>query len=148
MNAIATLGRELTYMKFDTASYYDAAYNRSQREISRIQKKRAREMEVKKHIIQLVFAVFFVFIVLLFVNHTVSKASAGEDILYFKYYTTIEVKPADTLTSIANQYSDDMHYDSVMEYIDEVLFINHLDDADQIKAGTFLTVPYYSTEYK
>lgn len=148
MSTTATIRKELTYITFDKSCYQNAAYNLSKLEMRRLQKKRAREMEVKKHILQLVFAVCFIFVVLLFVNHTVSKASAGEDTLYFKYYTTIEVQPADTLTSIANQYSDDIHYDSVAEYIDEVLFINHIDDADQIQAGTFLTVPYYSSEFK
>ena len=139
---------ELSYMNFGTTSYHRSAYNRDRQERSRLQKKRARQLEVRKHIIQLVFAVLFIFVMLFFVNHIVSKASTGDDMIYFKYYTTIEVQAHETLSGIAEKYADDIHYDSLSDYMDEVIFINHLEDGDQIKAGTYLTIPYYSTEFK
>ena len=54
----------------------------------------------------------------------------------------------DRTKEIAEKYADDIHYDSLSDYMDEVIFINHLEDGDQIKAGTYLTIPYYSTEFK
>lgn len=148
MSAAVAGKRELTYITFQKSYSQDVSIYDNKYERNRVQKKHAREMEVKKHILQLVFAVSFIFIVLLFLNHSVSNASTGDDTIYFKYYTTIEVRPSETLSSIAKQYADEMHYESDLEYIEEVLFINHLEDADHIKAGTFLTVPYYSSEFK
>ncbi|MCR4588569.1 MAG: LysM peptidoglycan-binding domain-containing protein, partial [Lachnospiraceae bacterium] len=52
-----------------------------------------------------------------------------------------------SLWDIASEYADS-HYDSVADYIEEVTFINHIEDPDQISAGTVLVVPYYSAEFK
>ena len=64
----------------------------------------------------------------------------------YKYFTSILVYPGDTLTSIARQYVDH-HYDSLEDYIEEVRVTNHLQE-DEIRAGEYLIVPYYSVDYR
>lgn len=64
----------------------------------------------------------------------------------FKYYTSIEIQPGDTLWSIAAAYMSP-EYDSVQDYIDEVKELNQLGP-DHIHAGQYLTVPYYSRDFR
>ena len=75
-----------------------------------------------------------------------NSAKAKEEKVYYKYYTSIEVMPGDTLTSIAKEHLEG--YDSVSEYIGEVKYMNSLRNADSIRAGQILHIPYYSTEIK
>lgn len=75
-----------------------------------------------------------------------NSAKAKEEKTYYKYSTSIEVMPGDTLTSIAKDHLEG--YDSVSEYIEEVRFMNRLSNVDSIRAGQILHIPYYSTEIK
>ena len=59
-----------------------------------------------------------------------------------KYYTSIQIKPGDTLWDIASTYITE-EYDDRNEYIREVCTINHIL-GNEIHAGQFLVVPYYS----
>lgn len=75
-----------------------------------------------------------------------SRAQSKEPEVSYKYYTSILVYPGDTLNSIAGTYAD-AHYESLNAYIEEVRMTNHLTD-DDIRAGEYLIVPYYSTDYR
>lgn len=61
-----------------------------------------------------------------------------------KFYKSIEIKEGDTLWAIAKEYRGD-DYNSIYDYIDEVMSINGLT-SDQIHAGQYLTVVYYDTQ--
>lgn len=75
-----------------------------------------------------------------------AKASSEEEVITYKYYTSITIQSGETLWDIATVYrSDDIS--SVQKYIDEVKSINHLKN-DKIYAGEHLIIPYYSCEYK
>lgn len=65
----------------------------------------------------------------------------------YKYYANIEIERGDTLWTLADEYMDSIHYSSRMDYIDEVMSINHLV-SDQLISGQKLIVPYYSTVLK
>ena len=65
----------------------------------------------------------------------------------YKYYTSIQVKPGDTLTSIAKKYITP-EYASVSEYVDEIYKYNHIGSGDKIHAGKYISVMYYSDEIK
>lgn len=65
---------------------------------------------------------------------------------YYKYYTSIRVEPGDTLWEIAERYLCE-ESGSRESYIQELRQINGLNGS-QIRAGQYLTVIYYSTEYK
>lgn len=60
-----------------------------------------------------------------------------------KYYKSIQLEAGDTLWAIANEYRGD-HYDSIYDYIDEVIEMNGLK-SDEIHAGQYLTIPYYDS---
>lgn len=67
------------------------------------------------------------------------------DVIYYKYYTSIEIQPGDTLWDLADDYME--HYETKASYIREVEQINALTDS-KIISGQTLLMPYYSTEYK
>lgn len=109
--------------------------------------KKRRKAEIRKHIFQLIFAVAFICAAIFFINSIISKAGdVREENLSVKYYTNICVEPGETLSSIAQAYADEAHYETLDAYIEEVMYMNHLKDADQITAGYYLIIPYYSNE--
>lgn len=69
---------------------------------------------------------------------------SSEDSPKEKYYTSIEIKKGDSLWKIAEEHITD-EYDSIYEYIDELISINHMDiiSADMIQEGDYLTIAYY-----
>lgn len=72
-------------------------------------------------------------------------SNAKQDHNMYKYYTSVRVEDGDSLWSIAVEYSDVDSYASYTEYIDEVKQINHIS-GDDIHAGEYLTIPYYSAQ--
>lgn len=74
------------------------------------------------------------------------EAEAAASQISYKYYTSIRVEKGDTLWGIASQYVTD-DYSSVNQYIEEIRSINHIT-GDAIHTGQYLTVPYYSSEYR
>ncbi|MCI8738041.1 MAG: hypothetical protein HFI11_13930 [Lachnospiraceae bacterium] len=109
--------------------------------------KRKRNAEIRKHILLLIFAVVFIFVAILGINRMISEAGkAEEEALSFKYYKSIRIESGDTLTSVAHTYADQVHYENHHKYIQEVVYMNHLEDADDIREGTYLIIPYYSNE--
>jgi len=59
-----------------------------------------------------------------------------------KLVASVEVKSGDTLWSIASAYISD-EYDSIHDYIDEIKHCNGIV-SDEIHAGNFIIVPYYT----
>lgn len=113
------------------------------------QSKERRRAELKRHIFQLFFAVCFICAVILGANNLISRAGeAKEAELSFKYYRNIPVEQGDTLSSIAQTYADQEHYETTDDYVQEVRLINHLEEEDKIYTGDYLIIPYYSNELK
>ncbi len=75
------------------------------------------------------------------------NVKAENDELLHKYYTFYTVEPGDSLWEIADE-NYELGYDNHADYIDDVMFINHLDDANDIASGDTLVIPYYSYEVK
>lgn len=63
-----------------------------------------------------------------------------------KYYTTVQVDAGDSLWSIAGEYITP-EYGDMEHYIKEIKRINGLH-GDQILQGSYLSIPYYSSEEK
>ena len=109
--------------------------------------KRRRNAEIRRHIFLLIFAIAFICMAVFGINSMISKAGeAKEEELSFKYYKNICVEEGETLTSIARTYADQAHYKSYNKYIQEVVYMNHLENADDICEGAYLIIPYYSNE--
>lgn len=62
----------------------------------------------------------------------------------YKYYTSLKLEQGDTLWNIAKEYISD-EYKDTQAYIEEVCAINHIA-ADEIHAGQYIVVPYYSSD--
>lgn len=73
-------------------------------------------------------------------------AMSNEKEPLYKYYTSYEIQPGDTLTSIAEEYTANTQQ-SVTEYIEEIRENNNLN-TDNIISGKKIIIAYYSDEYK
>ncbi|MDD6202448.1 MAG: LysM peptidoglycan-binding domain-containing protein [Lachnospiraceae bacterium] len=95
----------------------------------------------------LYFSTCILCIVVVFIASGIfSNAKSSSTESTYKYYTSITIKPGDTLYEIALEHYDE-HYDSYREYIEEIRIINTLDE-DSLTAGMSLIIPYYSAEFK
>lgn len=88
---------------------------------------------------------FIIFASILLISFS-TQASDMEHHASYKYFTSIKIEKGDTLWSIANENMDYDHYKNVSEYVNEVKTMNSLT-SDRIVAGSYLIIPYYSTEY-
>lgn len=64
----------------------------------------------------------------------------------YTYYTSYEIQPGDTLSSIAEKYSVNGDL-SIKDYIETIKKNNHLK-SDRITSGNNLIITYYSNEKK
>ena len=90
----------------------------------------------------LVAVVFFMMNFMLPWNTAEVSAKESMRINERKFFTTYVVEKDDTLWDIANNYMTD-EYDSIYEYINEVMESNHLENTN-IKYGQMLILPYYA----
>ena len=74
-------------------------------------------------------------------------ASSEKDVAsYNKYYVSIRIESGDTLWTIADEYVAGFNI-SKSDYITEICNINGISE-DNIHAGDYIVVPYYSQEIK
>lgn len=76
-----------------------------------------------------------------------SQAQDKDEVILYKYYTSIEVKYGETLYDIAETYFCEDKYDNYKHYISEVMYINGIYN-EEVSPGTYLVVPYYSEDFK
>ena len=88
------------------------------------------------------FTLAMVIVCSIFLNSIVTQAAPSKET--YKYYTSIQIKSGDTLWEIAGRYMTNEYKDR-KEYMKEVCSINHISE-NEIHAGQFLVVPYYSEE--
>ena len=109
---------------------------------------RKREVVVRRQrgILALAIIIIVAFGILLGTSMN-ALASSDKDIAsYNKYYVSIRVESGDTLWNIADEYVDGFNIDKT-DYIAEVCQINEIS-SDDIHAGDYIVVPYYSQEIK
>lgn len=110
-----------------------------------LQKKLARQIQVRNQLLILMLAAFIVLSISFFFNSISSEASIESNRTY-KYFKSVEVQNGDTLWSIAEANKDD-HYVSTEQYIKEVKSMNSLSN-NTITVGQHILIPYYSSELK
>ena len=113
---------------------------RSERRIRNNRIRRRREM--RKNFLLFVMTLCLIITTSIAVGSFRSNAKNDAAKETYKYYKSIVVSDSDTLWSIAEEYMDDEHYESVSEYIRDVMRINSLKN-DAIYADAHLIVPYY-----
>ena len=109
-------------------------------------KRMKRQKQVKKNIILLLLSTIVISAFMVFFASMSIQASDMDHKVSYKYYKSIMISQGDTLWSIAEENMDE-HYSTTREYIDEVKRMNSLT-SDQIQSGSYLIIPYFSTEYK
>jgi len=82
------------------------------------------------------------------IRSNAESVNAESNTVYYRYTAMYRVCSGDTLTSIAKQYMDDAHYDSVSDYVKELRQMNGMYNDDKLVTGELIAVTYYSTEYK
>lgn len=128
-----------------TSVSYDGIYqDRSERRIRRNRERRARQLHRK--IFLFIAGVLLGGILALIGNVIFSRAKDSAETVTYKYYQSYQINAGDTLTSIAQTYTD-KEINSVSSYIKEVKQMNHLSDEDLLQAGDYLIIPYYSIEF-
>lgn len=117
---------------------------RSERRIMNNRIRRQREM--KKNF--LIFVITICLIVTCSISLNGFRANAKDDSteVSYKYYKSITIANDDTLWSIAEQYMDEDHYESISDYINEVKNMNAMTD-DVIHYGDHLIIPYYDNSF-
>lgn len=101
---------------------------------------------VKKRSILLFAAALIVFFLTAFlISDRIEASSVTHSEETYKYYTSIQVKQGESLWSIAGNYMTS-DYSDRDAYMEEVRSLNHLS-SDDIHAGEYLLIPYYSSQY-
>lgn len=110
-------------------------------------KERRLKIVRRQRMIAAFIATFFVTLTVFFGTTLLSEAQNEDYVPMCKYYKVVVVHAGDTLNSIANKYFAEDEYRNFEAYTSEICRINHLDSADEIKAGENVIVPYYA-EYE
>lgn len=108
--------------------------------------RRRRQLQVRRNICILVLSIAAAVVFSAFMLSISTQASELENTAEYKYYKSIEITKGDTLWSIARENMDKNHYKNVSEYVNEVKSMNAMK-SDSIVAGSYLIVPYYSSEF-
>ena len=104
-----------------------------------------REQELRRHILLFVVSAAIILVLAIAGGSFISRAQAGETV-YYKYFTSIRIESGDSLWTLADTYADG-NFESREAFIREVIRTNHLLD-ENINAGDYLIIPYYSAEFK
>jgi nucleoid-associated protein YgaU len=117
---------------------------RSERRIRKNRIRRQREM--RKNILMFLMTICLIVTCSISLNGFRSNAKDDSVKTSYKYYKSITVERNDTLWSIAEEYNDKEHYDSIKDYIKEVMRINSMSD-EEIHYGDSLIIPYYDENF-
>ena len=117
-----------------------------ERELRNYQRKLRRQKEIRRTFILTGITFVLVMVFTLSYHALLTHANTELENISYKYYTSVQIQPGDSLWSLADRYADCEHYASQEQYITEVMNMNHLTGED-IYAGNYLILPYYSTEF-
>lgn len=124
---------------------YHTDYNRDKLRRRR-NMKRKRIQDLKRRLVILFASIIVILFLSSIFGSFLSNAQSNDSGMgQYKYFTSYTVRYDDTMWEIALKYMDG-HYDSVQAYIEEVEHMNRIN-ADEIRAGSTIMLPYYSDEY-
>ena len=109
-------------------------------------RKRKSVARMQKGILAISVVVLIAFGILLGTSINAFASSQKDISSYNKYYTSIRIESGDTLWNIADKYIAEFHL-SKSDYIAEVCELNGISE-NNIQAGDYIIVPYFSQEIK
>ena len=109
----------------------------------RLEARRKAAFYKRVRVLTTVCTFVFLFISVISANAIIANAGDGFEKNYEKMYTCVIVERGETVWDIATEHITP-GYDTVYELIDEIRFINNLDDAYTIQIGSVLMIPYYN----
>ena len=112
---------------------------------ARLEARRREAIRRRVRLLTTVFTVAFLFISVVSANAIIANAGDGYEKNYEKMYTCVTVGRGETIWDIANEYVTP-GYTTVTDVMEEVKFINRLDDTYSVQAGSILMIPYYTAE--
>lgn len=107
---------------------------------------RARKVMIQKRVIAIA-GILIVSLLILLGSSIRTFASSCDNKPLYKYYTSIQIEKGDSLWTLSDKYIVDGVY-SKDDFIKETSELNHLTNQDELHAGDYLTIAYYSTEIK
>ena len=119
----------------------------TEREYRNYKRKVRRQREIRNKIIYTVLTRGIVLVAVLSLHSITSQAQDENVEVTYKYFTNMEVEQGDSLWNIAQENIDYNFYDSIQEYVDEVIDMNNLSD-ETIVAGQSIVIPYFSNTYR
>ncbi len=121
---------------------HDFEYRRLLREERLEARQRAAKMK-RIRFLTTVFTFLFLIISAVCANAIIANAGEGMEKNYQKQYMTIKIQKGDTVWSIAEEYMTP-GYETVTDLMQEISFINSLDDNYSVQSGKILMIPYYA----
>ncbi len=119
----------------------------TEREYRNYKRKVRRQREIRNKIIYTVLTLGIVLVAVLSLHSITSQAQDENVEVTYKYFTNMEVEQGASLWNIAQENIDYNFYDSIQEYVDEVIDMNNLPD-ETIVAGQSIVIPYFSNTYR
>lgn len=121
---------------------YNFEYRQKARQ-ARLEERRRAAFGRRVRLLTTVCTFTFLFISIISANAIIANAGDGYEKNYVKMYTGVVVERGDTVWDIATEYAVP-GYTTVTEVVEEVKFINGLDDAYSIQTGSILMIPFYA----
>lgn len=138
----------MTKALMEAASLYNDPRFLSKSELRIYENKKRRLRIVRRQKLALALFVTAVIFLLLFFRNSIKLEAQNENYIpKCKYYKVVTVHAGDNLSRIAGKFYDSQEYDDLDHFVSEICSINNLSDADVIRAGENIVVPYYD-EYK
>lgn len=119
-------------------------YDMNDREFAAYKKQKAAKLKLKKFIARIALAVVSIIALSLVIKAFSSKAESTDDVSKCKFYKTVSLEYGESLLDVAEKNYDSEYYDSVKDYLSEIMQINHVKSGDELSGGKNLYVPYYS----
>ena len=105
-----------------------------------------RQQQVKRNIMTLIISALAIISLSILLISFSTEANDMEHQPSYKYFKSVEIAKGDTLWSIAKDNIDYEYYKNTYDYVNEVKRMNSLT-SDRIVAGSYIIVPYYSSEF-
>ena len=121
---------------------YNFEYRQKARQY-RLEERRRAAFGRRVRLLTTVCTFTFLFISIISANAIIANAGDGYEKNYVKMYTSVVVERGDTVWDIAKEYAVP-GYTTVTEVVEEVKFINGLNDACSIQTGSLLIIPFYA----